>query len=170
MGSGRREGAGESRGCGIVFPFGDTDEAAMKLVPDLIHDQKITTFTPKTTVDEAARLMAERDIGAVLITEGSKLVGIFSERDLLKRVVAAGLDPKATSLADVMTRNPNTLPPHADVREAMRLTVAHGYRHVPVVDGQRVVGIVSVRDIYTNYVKNMESGVSALARELLHHR
>jgi CBS domain-containing protein len=139
----------------------------MKLVPDLIHDQTITTVAPTSTVREVARLMTERDIGAILVVENAKLVGIFSERDLLKRVVARGLDPDATPVSEVMTRNPDTLPPGADIRQAMRLMVEHGYRHIPVVDGQKVVGMVSVRDIYASTVKNIQTGVSALARNLL---
>lgn len=85
----------------------------------------------------------------------------------LSRVVARGLDPDTTLLQDVMTRDPDTLPPDADVRIAMRLMVQHGYRHLPVLDGHRIVGIVSARDIYTNVVRSIQSGVSALARELL---
>ncbi len=139
----------------------------MKLVPDLIHDQNFATVSPKSTVREAARLMGERNIGAILVVENARLAGIFSERDLLTRVVARGLDPEATPVSEVMTRNPDTLPPGADIRQAMRLMVAHGYRHVPVVDGQRIVGIVSARDIYSNVVKSIQSGVSELARELL---
>jgi CBS domain-containing protein len=139
----------------------------MKLVPDLIHDQTITTVAPTSTVREVARLMTERDIGAILVVENAKLVGIFSERDLLKRVVARGLDPDATPVSEVMTRNPDTLPPGADIRQAMRLMVEHGYRHIPVVDGQKVVGMVSARDIYASTVKNIQTGVSALARNLL---
>lgn len=139
----------------------------MKLVPDLIHDQRISTVTPKNTVREAARVMTEHDIGAILVVENAKLAGIFSERDLLKRVVGRDLDPDAVLVSDVMTKNPDTLPPEADIRQAMRLMVEHGYRHIPVVDGQHIVGMVSVRDIYTNMVKSIQSGVSALARDLL---
>jgi CBS domain-containing protein len=139
----------------------------MKLVPDLVHDQMLLPMAPKTTVREAATGMAERNIGAVLVIEGGRLLGIFSERDVMNRVVARGLDPDATLVEEVMTRNPDTLPPHADIREAMRLMVKHGYRHVPLVEGHRVVGIVSARDIYTNVVKSIQSGVSSLARDLL---
>jgi CBS domain-containing protein len=139
----------------------------MKLYPDLIHDQKFSTIAPKGTVREAARLMAERNIGAIMVTEGSRLVGLFSERDMLNRVVAKDLDPDATAVESVMTRNPDSLPPSADIRDAMRLMVAHGYRHVPVLDGQKIVGIVSARDIYNNVVKSIQTGVSTLAREML---
>ena len=139
----------------------------MKLVPDLIHDQKFSTVTPKATVREAAKTMAERNIGAILVTEGQRLVGIFSERDIMSRVVAKNLDPDTTPVESVMTRNPDSLPPGADIRDAMRLMVAHDYRHVPVMDGQRILGIVSARDIYRSVVVSIQTGVSTLARDLL---
>jgi CBS domain-containing protein len=139
----------------------------IKLIPELIHDQKFSTVTPKATVREAARTMAERNIGAIMVTEGSRLVGIFSERDIMSRVVAKDLDPDATLVESVMTRNPDSLSPDATVRDAMRLMVAHDYRHVPVMDGQKILGIVSARDIYNNVVKSIQTGVSDLARDLL---
>jgi CBS domain-containing protein len=139
----------------------------MKLVPDLVHDQHLSPIAPSATVREAAKSMAERNIGAALVVEGGRLLGIFSERDLMNRVIARGLDPDLTKVEEVMTRNPETLPPQADIREAMRLMVQRGFRHIPVVDGHKVVGIVSERDIFANVVKNMQSGVSAAARLLL---
>ena len=139
----------------------------MNHVLDLIPDQKFASAAPKATVREAAKTMAERHIGAILVTEGSRLVGIFSERDILNRVVAKDLDPDATAVESVMTRNPDTLPPTATIRDAMRLMVAHDYRHVPVVDGQKIIGILSARDIYNNVVKSIQAGVSTLAREML---
>lgn len=139
----------------------------MMKLPDLIPDQKVSTIAPKVTVREAAKAMAEHNIGAILVTEGQRLVGIFSERDVLNRVVAKDLDPDTTAVESVMTRNPDSLPPTADLRDAMRLMVAHDYRHVPVMDGQRILGIVSARDIYNNAMKNMQTGVSDLARDLL---
>jgi CBS domain-containing protein len=139
----------------------------MKLIVDLIPDQKFATIAPKATVREAARTMAERNIGAILVTEGARLVGIFSERDILGRVVAKDLDPDTTPVESVMTRNPDSLPPNANIRDAMRLMVAHDYRHVPVLDGQRILGVVSARDIYNNAVNSIQTGVSDLARGLL---
>ena len=139
----------------------------VNLIPELIPDQKFSTVTPKATVREAARAMAERNVGAILVTEGSRLLGILSERDVLNRVVAKDLDPDATTVESVMTPNPDSLPPTATVRDAMRLMVAHDYRHVPIMDGQKILGIVSARDIYNNVVKSIQTGVSTLAREML---
>jgi CBS domain-containing protein len=139
-----------------------------RLIPDLIHDQPFSRASSKQTVREAARTMSERNIGAILVIENGRLIGIFSERDLMKRVVAPGLDPDTTTLADVMTRDPDTLSPDADIRDAMRLMVQHDYRHVPIVEGNRVLGIIAARDIFNSAVKGMQSGVSELARQLLH--
>jgi CBS domain-containing protein len=138
-------------------------------IRDLIHDQKVTTIAGKTTVREAARTMADHHIGAILVAENSRLVGIFSERDILNRVVAKDLDPDKTQVETVMTRNPDCLPPTASLRDAMRLMVEHDYRHVPVVEGQRILGIISARDIYNSSVKSIQSGVSNLAREMMSH-
>ena len=136
-------------------------------IRDLVRDQKVLTIGPKVTVREAARTMTERHIGAILVAENSRLVGIFSERDILNRVVAKELDPDKTDVESVMTRNPDCLPPTANLRDAMQLMVKHDYRHVPVVDGSRILGVISARDIYKNSVESIQTGVSNLAREML---
>src|SRR3546814_11024537 len=92
--------------------------------------------------------MAERHIGAVLIGEGNRLQGIFTERDLLIRVIARGLDPDATQLKEVMTPDPDTVGPNDWASLALERMRSSGYRHVPVVDDGIVVGIVSLRDLY----------------------
>ncbi|AWK86306.1 CBS domain-containing protein [Azospirillum thermophilum] len=118
-----------------------------KLIPDVVKQQDLTTLPPDATVRDAAILMAEKRIGAVLVTEGRRLTGIFTERDLTARVVAAGRDPAATRLGEVMTRGPDTLEPSATAFSAMELMDRHNYRHLPVVDRDEVVGIVSIRDL-----------------------
>lgn len=136
------------------------------LVPDVIHNQHFVTLGPKQTVREAVRVLAERNIGAIMITEGARLVGILSERDVIKRVLQPGRDLD-TPIEAVMTPNPDTLPPSATIRDAMGLMVEHDYRHVPVLDGQKIVGIVSARDIYGGVVRSIKSGMSDLTRVLL---
>src|SRR3546814_12903632 len=83
-----------------------------KVVPDIVHQQKIELLPASTTIRDAAKNMAERHIGAVLIGEGNRLQGIFTERDLLIRVIARGLDPDATKLKEVMTPDPDTVGPN----------------------------------------------------------
>jgi CBS domain-containing protein len=92
--------------------------------------------------------MAHRRIGAAMVLSEGHLVGIFSERDLTHRVVAPGLDPDTTRVAAVMTSNPVTIGPRDNASDALELMRTHGFRHLPVVDDGRAVGMVSVRDLY----------------------
>ncbi len=119
-----------------------------RIVPDLVRDQTLASLPPSATVHDAAQVMTERNVGAVLVAVDGRLQGIFTERDVLARVVAAGLDPDETDLRAVMTPNPDTIAPHDTARDALRRMTERGYRHLPVLDGARMVGIVSIRDLY----------------------
>ena len=99
------------------------------------------------TVRHAAKRMAEACCSSILICERDRLHGIFTERDLLVRVVAAGLDPAHTKIGDVMTADPDTIEANAPVIEAIRRMDEGNYRHLPVLDGGRIVGVVSWRDL-----------------------
>src|SRR5262249_47023234 len=117
---------------------------------------------------DAARLMVARNVGAVLVLERGRLLGIVTERDLATRVVAVRLDPDAVRLGDIMTRAPDTVQPGDSVRDALELMSAGNYRHLPVVDDRRrVVGIVSIRDLYRCVVDQLEVDVLLLAEGLL---
>ena len=113
---------------------------------EIVRKQRVVKATEHTTVSEAARLMKEAGVGALLVLRKERLVGIFTERDVLIRVVAEGRDPVHTRLSDVMTHDPDTLPPEKPFGHALILMREHGYRHVPVVDHGRPVGVVSMRD------------------------
>ena len=112
----------------------------------MIAGQKPVTVVDTATVPEAARLMRDRNVGAVLVTDGATLKGVFTERDALFRVLAAGRDPAATQVADVMTKAPQTIHPDKPFVEALRMMLEGGFRNVPVVEDGRVLGMVSVRD------------------------
>ena len=99
-----------------------------------------------TTVVNAARLMQQRNTGALLVLEGSKLIGIFTERDALFRVLAAGCDPATTVIGDVMTPQPQTIHPDEPFRHALKLMHEGAFRHLPVVEYGRPLGTVTVRD------------------------
>ena len=118
-----------------------------KIIPEVVHDQDLLHMPPAATVREAARAMRQRHVGAVLVVSGDRLEGIFTERDMVNRVVAEGLDPDATQLAKVMTSSPDTVGPNDTAIDALRRMQDGGYRHLPVIDGGRLVGIVSRRDI-----------------------
>ena len=100
---------------------------------------------PETLVTEAARLMAARNVGAVMVVQDERLVGIFTERDVVFRVVALGLDAQATRLADVMTRALHTIDPETPFGHALIVMQENGFRHLPVVLDGKPVGIVSSR-------------------------
>jgi CBS domain-containing protein len=112
----------------------------------IIQDQEIVTAAAATSVVEAARLMKQHDVGAVLVVEDSRLVGIFTERDALFRVVADGRDVQHTRLSEVMTRSPQTVHPEKSFADALHIMHAGGFRHVPVVENGRPVGMISARD------------------------
>ncbi|MGA9392447.1 MAG: CBS domain-containing protein [Candidatus Sulfotelmatobacter sp.] len=114
---------------------------------ELIKDQVTYQAEMGQTVLETVRAMVEYNIGAVPVMHGSKLVGIFSERDLMKRVVAEGLDPRSTCLAEVMTDDPLTVNPNEELENCMALMRRHSFRHLPVCHDGQLVGIVSLRDV-----------------------
>ena len=99
------------------------------------------------SVQQAAKRMAEARCSSILICDGDRLRGIFTERDLLVRVVAAGLDPSTTRLGQVMTADPDTIDGTAPVIEAIRRMDEFSYRHMPVVERGRVIGVISWRDL-----------------------
>ena len=116
-------------------------------IQDVLRNQRLLHLDPAITVRDAARKMSERHVAAVLVTEGDDtLDGIFTERDLLDRVVVPGLDPDATPLSKVMTPKPATISPGETVGAALALMDAKGIRHLPVAVEGRVVGVVSMRD------------------------
>ena len=117
-----------------------------RAIRSIIQDQHPITASSDITVAEAARLMKLHRIGAILIVDGGKLAGIFTERDALFRVLAEGRDPAATHVADVMTSNPSTIEPDRPFGHALLLMYEGEFRHVPVVENGRPLGMVSARD------------------------
>ena len=115
-------------------------------VRSVMEKKKLLTAPPETTVSAAAKLMAKKNVGAIMVVENEHLVGIFTERDALVRVMAQGRDAKATLLADVMTTKPQTVDPSKTFGSALLMMYENGYRHVPVVEEGKVIGIVSSRN------------------------
>lgn len=115
-------------------------------VKQVMEHRQLLVAAPTTCVSEAARQMAGNDVGAVVVVESGAVVGIFTERDAVVRVLAAGRDAPATRLAEVMTPSPRTVGPEQSFGHALQLMHAHGFRHMPVVEGGRLVGIVTARD------------------------
>lgn len=119
----------------------------MRRMSEILRNQRPLTLSPRTTVKHACQEMRDRGVGAVLVTDrDSHLLGIFTGRDAVCRVLAEGRDAATTTLSDVMTAEPRTMAPTATAIEALRLMQDGGYRHVPVVAGGKVVGVVSHGD------------------------
>lgn len=119
----------------------------MPSLRDIIKDREMYYLTPEKSVAEAARYMAERNVGAVCVLEKDRLVGILSERDLMKRVLAANLNPQATKVSQVMTPKPMVIDAHESLEVCARVMKQAGVRHLPVVEGDRLVGLLSLRDV-----------------------
>jgi CBS domain-containing protein len=115
-------------------------------IKDLMEPRKLITVSPDTTVSEAARLMASKNTGAVLVVDKQLLIGVFTERDAVFRVLAKGRDAATTPLRDVMTGSPASLSPSTSYGHALLLMQERGFRHVPVVDGDHVIGIIAARN------------------------
>ena len=127
-------------------------------IQDVLRSQRLLHLAPTVSVREAAREMSVRHVAAVLVTEQEDhLEGIFTERDLLDRVVVPGLNPDKTPLSKVMTPAPATVAPEQTVREALEIMDAKGIRHLPVATGGRVVGVVSMRDFVGNEVAVLDN-------------
>ena len=118
-----------------------------RAVRECLKRKEALCGTADETVASAAKRMAEAFCSSILICEGERLVGIFTERDLLVGVVAAGREPSATPLAEVMTRDPDTIDAAAPVIDAIRRMDEGNFRHMPVLEAGRIVGVISWRDL-----------------------
>jgi CBS domain-containing protein len=129
-------------------------------IRSVIHHQQILVAPGQTTVSEAAALMQKAQVGAVMVVdEHGRLAGIFTERDAVFRVLAPARDPTTTRLAQVMTKKPLTVHPDKPVGHALHLMYENGFRHVPVVENGRPVGMISARDALGPELKEFESDV-----------
>jgi CBS domain-containing protein len=119
----------------------------MSTVYDLVKDRRVYSIDAEQTVLEAARFMMEHGIGALPVLRNGELVGIFSERDVMNRVVALGRMPGTTRIAEVMTANPRGVDVGESVEECLFLMKEFGFRHLLVVSGKELKGLVSLRDL-----------------------
>lgn len=116
------------------------------LVKDVMKRKQALSLPPETMVSSAAQLMAKKNVGAVMVVDGELLVGIFTERDALFRVIARGLDARSTPLAEVMTTQPRTVDPNKSYGYALVMMQENGFRHAPVIADGKPIGIVSSRN------------------------
>jgi len=119
-----------------------------KMGRDVVRSTEVVQLGGKASVREAARLMREHNVGSVLIMDEGRLDGIMTVADITYRVLAEDRDPDATTLKEVMTPGPDTLGPDNTALDGLRLMQDGGYRHLPVVEGDAVLGVVSRRDFF----------------------
>lgn len=130
----------------------------LKIIPEVVQPGGFGTVSPSDTVHHAARQMTERDLGALSVNDGDgNLVGILTDRDLTRRVIAAGLDPKDIEVARVMTARPDTLRSDDSAADALELMRIRGVTHIAVADGGKTVGLVSVLDLCRVVSREMDA-------------
>ncbi len=134
-------------------------------VQQIIQKKGDTTYSvaPDTTVLQALKLMAERNVSAVLVTEGERLVGIFTERDYARKVVLKGLASKDTKVGDLMTQNVLTISPSHTVDDCMAIMTNNHIRHLPVVDKGRLTGIVSIGAAVKSVMEQQQATIEQLS-------
>ena len=119
----------------------------MRSLRNIFQERELYFITPDQSIADAARYMSERNVGAVCVLEGERLVGILSERDMMKRVIAPNRDPATTRVADVMTAKPIVVDVHESYEKCLKVMKQASVRHLPVVEGDKLVGLVSLRDL-----------------------
>jgi len=119
----------------------------------------VIALSPDDTVLTAAQLMSERNIGGIAVVSDGRLVGMFTERDVLRRVVARKLDPASTRLADVMTSPVLCCEPGASIDECAALMTARHVRHLPIGNADRLTGMISIRDLLAYQVRDQQATI-----------
>jgi len=126
---------------------------------DLMHTS-VVTATPDTTVAAAAASMVSAKVGSAVVMQGSFLAGILTERDVL-RAASSGRDLSRSMISEWMTPDPHSLEPGASVEEAAQIMLLNGFRHLPVVEGREVLGVVSLRDLFAARIRRRATDVTA---------
>lgn len=121
--------------------------------------RQVYTTDPRATVREAVRQMNDKGVGALLVVEGERTVGIFTERDVLRRIVDEGRNPETVRVAEVMSRDVVTVGPATTVEEVMAMMTARRIRHLPVLDDGALIGMISIGDITRWMSENQEEHI-----------
>ncbi|MBK9440900.1 MAG: CBS domain-containing protein [Comamonadaceae bacterium] len=136
----------------------------MKPIKELLkqHDSTSYKIAPTVSVFEALSLLAELEVGALLLMQDGKLQRVVSERDYTRKIALQGRNSKETTVAEIMTRDVVTVAPQTGTRECMRLMSHKRFRHLPVMDGENVLGLISIRDIMDDIIADNEQTISQL--------
>ena len=128
----------------------------MATLRELVKDRKLYSVESTRSVLEAARYMMEHNVGAVPVMRDGNLTGILSERDIMNRVVAVGRTPGTTAVSEVMTANPRAVAADESIEECLFIMREFGFRHLPIVEGKEVKGLVSLRDVLMHQAAEIE--------------
>ncbi|HET9308670.1 MAG TPA: CBS domain-containing protein [Candidatus Sulfotelmatobacter sp.] len=128
----------------------------MSTLRDLVKDRKLYSIESDRTVLEAARYMMEHNVGALPVLRNGDLAGILSERDIMNRVVAVGRTPGTTAVSEVMTANPRAVAADESIEECLFIMHEFGFRHLPIVEGKQLRGLVSLRDVLMHQAGEMQ--------------
>jgi CBS domain-containing protein len=136
----------------------------MKPVSELLRSRNTTLWhvKPEDTVFDALKVLAEHEVGALMVMERGRLVGILSERDYTRKVALQGSSSKETTVAEIMTRDVLVVTPQTRTRDCMALMSQRKIRHLPVVDGDSVLGMISIRDILDDIIADHELTIAQL--------
>ena len=136
----------------------------MKPVSELLraHPATLRRVAPQENVFNALRLLADYEVGALVVMEGDTLVGVVSERDYTRKIALQGKSSKDTLVADIMTRNVLTVTPTTRTRECMALMSQKKIRHLPVLEGNKVLGMISIRDLMDDIINEHETTIAQL--------
>lgn len=136
----------------------------MKPVSQLLKNREGTLWhvRPHDSVFEALELLAKHEVGALVVMDGGRMVGVVSERDYTRKIALQGRSSRETKVADIMTRTVYTVGPGTRTREAMALMSDKKIRHVPVVDGETVMGMISIRDLMDDIIADHEQTIAQL--------
>ena len=136
----------------------------MKPVSELLRGREGTLWhvRPDESVFGALQMLAQHEVGALMVMEHGKLVGVISERDYTRKVALQGRNSKETLVADIMTRNVISVSPHTRTRQCMALMSEKRIRHLPVIEGDTVLGMISIRDIMDDIIATHEATIAQL--------
>jgi len=127
----------------------------------------VVSITPNTSVFDALKVMSEKNIGAVLVMEEEELLGIFSERDYARKVILAGRSSKTTEVKELMTSKVYCIDPSRTILDVMELMNDHRFRHVPVMENEKVIGVLSSGDVMRGVVAEQKNTIDSLESYLL---
>jgi CBS domain-containing protein len=141
----------------------------MERVKTLISGKRLTHVSPDVTVSEAAARMADARIGAVLVLDNDTLAGIFTERDLLIRVVSVGIDPRKTKISEVMTKQVAVCDANETYENCLAQMRQIGCRHMPIIEGDRLLGVLSIRDLLRHHISVKDAEIKMM-NSLYHYQ